>query len=185
MREFVTTVNASLGTLCLEKTPMKTCIDRINAILAGLKRVIKTFFGCYYPKGIEEVELLGEDDMGLNYRVYLPELGDVDVVSREISLDVDGEVSILRVSATDKSVDLPTLAEGVVVSLAVRDTDDAGNVSDWSEVYNFHTRDTIRPSRPGVVKVELLAEVSDPVPSAPEPEPPAPEPEVEPDPEDL
>ena len=120
--------------------------------------------------------------MGLNYRVYLSELGDVDVVSREISLDADGEISILRVSAADKFVDLPTLPEGVVISLAVRDTDDAGNVSDWSKVYNFHTRDTIRPSQPGAVRVELLAEVSDPVPKPePEPEPEPPTPETEPE----
>ena len=83
--------------------------------------------------------------MGLKYRVYLPEVGASDVVSREVSLSVDGEDSILQVSADNPFVDLPVLLEGVVVSLAVRDTDDAGNVSDWSEVYTFYTRDTIRP----------------------------------------
>ncbi len=157
----------------------------IKTILAMVKRFIyKTFFGCY--KKEIKIYLIGENLMGLKYRVYLPELGASDVVSREVSLSVDGEDSILRVSADNPFVDLPVLAEGVVVSLAVRDTDDAGNVSDWSEVYTFHTRDTIRPRRPGSVKVELLDEVADPTPPAPEPEPePEPEPAVEPSPEDL
>lgn len=152
---------------------------RINALLAMVKRFIyKTLLGCYPPKGIIKAELLQEINMGLKYRVYLPELGDVDVVYRELGLSVNGEVSILRVSADAPFVDLPVLPEGVVITITVRDTDDAGNVS-WSEPYTFHTRDTIRPRRPGAVKIELLDEVADPV--SPEPEPPTPDPDPEPE----
>jgi hypothetical protein len=129
------------GTLYEGKYPLATAL---NAIIAMVKRFIyKTFFGCY--KKEIKIYLIGENLMGLKYRVYLPELGASDVVSREVSLSVDGEDSILQVSADNPFVDLPVLLEGVVVSLAVRDTDDAGNVSDWSEVYTFYTRDTIRP----------------------------------------
>lgn len=171
MREFVTGINASLGTLCLEKTPMKTWIDCINAILAGLKRVIKTFFGCYLPKGVTKIQLIGEKNMGLLYRAFLPEAVDSDVVSREVGVSVDGVSSILRVPVESKFVDLPAIAEGASVAVVLRDTDDAGNVSEWSEEVSFIARDTIPPNKPGAPSLKLLGEVSDPVSPEPEPEP--------------
>ena len=147
-------------------------------ILAKIKRFIRTFFFCYSRKRIR-VYLIKERDMGLVYRVYLGELGASDVVSREVSYSVDGVTSVIVIPANAESVDLPPINEGVVVEIAVRDTDDAGNVSDWSVPYIFSTRDTIRPRMPGAVKLELLDEVPSP---APEPDPP---PQPTPDPEPL
>lgn len=120
--------------------------------------------------------------MGLVYRVYLGELGASDVVSREVSYSVDGTTSVIVVPASAESVDLPPINEGVVVEIAVRDTDDAGNVSDWSVPYIFSTRDTIRPRMPGAVRLELLDEVPSPDP-LPQPTPdPLPQPTPDPEP---
>lgn len=112
---------------------MRTWKERINAILASVERFIKTFFGCYYQNGITRVELMGDTNMGLKYRAFFPPVGTPDVVYRELRVVVDGAESILRVSADKTSADLPVVGEGVRVGLAVRDTDDAGNTSEWSE----------------------------------------------------
>ena len=71
--------------------------------------------------------------MGLKYRAFFPPVGAPDVVYRELRVVVDGVESILRVSADKNSAELPVVGEGVRVGLAVRDTDDAGNTSEWSE----------------------------------------------------
>lgn len=116
--------------------------------------------------------------MGLLYRAFLPEVVDGDVVSREVGLSVDGVLSILRVPPTDKFVDLPAITEGATVAVKLRDTDDAENVSEWSEEVIFTAKDTIPPNKPGAPSMKLLGEVADSIPPPVEPEPePTPEPE--------
>lgn len=154
----------------------------IRRILARIRRfILKTFFSCYSPKGIKSVFLIGECEMGLLYRAFLPEVVDGDVVSREVGLSVDGVLSILRVPLIDKFVDLPAITEGATVAVKLRDTDDAGNVSEWSEEVIFTAKDTIPPNKPGAPSMKLLGEVADSIPPPVEPEPElTPEPEPEP-----
>lgn len=99
--------------------------------------------------------------MGLIYQVGLSEVLSPDVVYRELEVHVNGVATIYKVGVDDKTFVLPPMNEGVVVSVLVRDVDDAGNVGDWSEPYNFDTKDTIRPKTPGAVTVALLEEVAD------------------------
>lgn len=114
--------------------------------------------------------------MGLVYRVVLGELGASDVVTREVHVAVDDVETVYNVAASVGFIDLPAIAENQRVLIKVRDTDDAGNVGDWSLPYKFDTKDTIRPGMPGAVSVQLLEEVADQAPSPA----PAPEPEVTP-----
>jgi len=99
--------------------------------------------------------------MGLIYQVGLSEVLSPDVVYRELEVHVNGVATIYKVGVNDKTFVLPPMNEGVVVSVLVRDIDDAGNVGDWSEPYNFDTKDTIKPKTPGAVTVALLEEVAD------------------------
>lgn len=127
--------------------------------------------------------------MGLVYRCMLPELGGSDVVSRELKLVVDGEVQFLPVDISSRIFDLPPVREGASVTLSVRDTDDAGNISEWSDESSFTARDYFPPKKPGCVNVKLIAEVEDVKPEpvyVPEPEPlyvPEPEPVIAPEPD--
>lgn len=125
--------------------------------------------------------------MGLIYEVVLPETVSPDVASRELQVYVNGVSSSYTVGPNDKTFVLPPMAEGVTVSVVLRDVDDAGNVSDWSEPYNFDTKDTIKPKMPGTVVVNLLEEVTDPAPvvEAPAVETPVDEVHVEPTSEDT
>jgi len=104
--------------------------------------------------------------MGLIYEVVASH--DHDVVVREIEVHVNGEISTYTTGVKENYV-LPPMDEGVNVTIKIRDQDDAGNWSDWSEPYTFDTKDTIKPKMPGAVAVNLIEEVGDAEPS-PEPE---------------
>lgn len=121
--------------------------------------------------------------MGLIYNAFLPEVVDVDVVKSVLKVSVDGVETLVDVEKGKTFVELAPVKDGALVGLSVQSVDDAGNVSDWSDVFEFTAVDTIIPVKPGMVSVKLIAEVADP---APEPEPtpePTPEPAPEPTPE--
>lgn len=130
--------------------------------------------------------------MRLVYRCMLPELGGPNVVSRELKLVADDEVQFLPVGISSRIFDLPPVKEGASVTLSVRDTDDEGNVSEWSDESSFTARGYFPPKKPGCVNVKLIGEVEDVKPEpdfvyVPDPKPfYVPEPEVvigpEPDP---
>jgi len=120
--------------------------------------------------------------MGLVYRVFLPELGASDVVSRELKVNVNEDVKIGGIGIDVPYVDLPPVKEGDLVKVSIRDMDESNNYSEWSEETSFIARDVIPPRSPLAPAVKLVAEVDDPV----EPEPdPTPVPEPEPTPEVL
>jgi hypothetical protein len=151
-------------------------------IIARIKRYIRTLLGCYYIK--LKAVLIEESNMGLLYRVFLPEATAPDVVVRELEVSLDGVSSVLQLSPGDPFVDLQPISDGVVVSVRARDTDDAGNVSDWGEALTFTARDTIVPTPPGAPATKLLGEVEDSIP-APDPAPSIPAEDPEPPPEEL
>lgn len=104
--------------------------------------------------------LIRENVMGLIYEVVMPEVLSPDVVSRELEVHVAGEIFHYEVGASATTFVLPPMNEGVNVTILLRDKDDAGNFSDWSEPYSFDTKDTIKPKMPGAVAVNLIDEVA-------------------------
>lgn len=107
---------------------------------------------------------LGGDAMAdvLTYRVAAGPVVDHDVVTRELSVVVDGGepvVSEFSGSATD--LDLLTVPQGAEVVLSLVDIDDAGNRSD-AAVVSFVAADTIPPAAPGAFGVTLVAEAPAP-----------------------
>lgn len=121
--------------------------------------------------------------MGLIYRVFPTVPGASDVVSREIELKEDGVTTHITIDTASKYIDLPPVKRGSAVSVRLRDSDDSGNTSDWSDALAFTAVDTIIPPVPGFDGVKLVAQVEDPVePVHPPPVEPEPEPLVEPEP---
>ena len=124
--------------------------------------------------------------MALVYKVFLPTC-DPDAVSRVLKVEVDGNSSLVTIPPTLSSYELYPVKEGSSVSLSIRDTDNVGNKSEWSDVLSFTAINTIIPSTPGKVSVKLTGKVADvvePPPPAPEPEPVLEEPPIEETPED-
>lgn len=102
----------------------------------------------------------------LTYAVSAAPVADGDVVSRELSVVINGleqpVVSFPGYAVDLGTVDVPQDSE---VVLRLVDVDDVGNRSEPAEV-TFTAADTIPPSAPGVLGVSLVAErtVSDVVP---------------------
>lgn len=114
--------------------------------------------------------------MGLVYRLFLPSAVDSDVVNRKISIKVNDSKLELEISPTLGSYDLPPVADNSVVEISIKDIDDAGNESGWSDPLKFTALDTIVPGTPQGLGVKLVAEVADKAPEPPAPpveEPPA------------
>lgn len=123
--------------------------------------------------------LIGEDEMGLIYKVFLPATVDSDVIKRTLKVVVNGKESLVELPGDCKDTLLDPIVEGSNVALSLMDTDDAGNDSGWSEALVFSAVDTIVPSTPGMLSVKVTAEVADSAPSPePEPAPVTPEPPV-------
>ena len=109
------------------------------------------------------VHILGENKMGLVYVAYMPPVEDADLVKRELGVTVDGVTTVMDVELGVESVELDPVADNALVSLVLRGVDDAGNVGDWSDPYEFTAVDTIFPVKPGMVSVKLDREIADPV----------------------
>lgn len=111
------------------------------------------------PGGLRVVLLRGEIMANvLTYRVSVNAPVDGDVVSRELTVIVNGVASIVVLAAgnaTDLgSVDVPQDSR-VVLSLV--DVDDAGNKSEPATV-EFTALDTLAPAQPGGFNVTLVSE---------------------------
>ena len=106
--------------------------------------------------------------MGLVYRLFLPGAVDSDVVNRKISIKVNDSLSVLDISPTLGNYDLPPVADNSVVEISIKDIDDAGNESGWSDPLKFTALDTIVPGTPQGLAVKLVAEVADKAPEPPE-----------------
>lgn len=98
----------------------------------------------------------------LTYNVSVGPVVDADVVSRELSVYVDGEETAreTRVYPADAiglgSVSVP---QNAAVVLKLVDIDDAGNRSEPA-VLEFTATDTIAPSAPGDLGVTLVNETT-------------------------
>jgi hypothetical protein len=131
------------------------------------------------PIGLRVFQIRSNSTMAdlLTYRVSVGPVVDADVVTRELSVYVDGadvprEVREYAPTVTDLG-DV-VVAQGSSVELRVVDIDDAGNRSEPA-VLTFVAEDTLPPAQPGALGVTLVSETR--VPDAVV----TPEPEVTPD----
>ena len=111
------------------------------------------------PQGLRVVLLRGETMANvLTYRVSVNAPVDGDVVSRELTVTVNGVESTVVTTAgaaTDLgSVDVP---QDALVVLSLVDVDDAGNKSPPATV-EFTAVDTLAPAQPGGFNVALVGE---------------------------
>lgn len=91
----------------------------------------------------------------LIYKLTLPPPAAPDVRVRELEKTIDGVVQPLEVVTDGQEIGF---ADGAFVSLRIRDTDDAGNVSEFSPPLDIVATDTIAPGRPDAPSLELLRE---------------------------
>jgi hypothetical protein len=111
------------------------------------------------PVGLKAVLLRGETMANvLTYRVSVNAPVDGDVVSRVLTVTVNGVESTVVTAAGDAtdlgSVDVP---QDSLVVLSLVDVDDAGNKSEPATV-EFTAVDTLAPAQPGGFNVTLVSE---------------------------
>lgn len=153
---------------------------KITNILRSLIRFFKKLLGTVYSKEVS-IKLVKETDMGLIYEVQLPIVVSSDVVKRVLKVVVDGEETLKTLEKSDTVNRLAAVKEGASVSISLKDVDDAGNESGWSDTLSFIAKDTLPPVTPGKVGAKLVLEVDDVIAEpAPAPAPPVVEPEPEP-----
>ncbi len=122
------------------------------------------FFNNYLKKKLPKPGLVGlsvlsqgEDGM-LKFVLTLPEKGASDVVSRELTVSVDGGEPVVFTLAGDvvESQEFEA-ADGAAVTGTLVDVDDAGNKSEARE-FTLVLVDTIAPPQPGEVGVKVVSE---------------------------
>lgn len=120
------------------------------------------------PRALEVFQIRSNINMAdkLTYRVTAGAPVDGDVVSRVVTVTVNGE-SHGSVSYAGASTDLGviTVPQDSNVEVSLVDIDDAGNASDPAS-YSFVAVDSIPPATPGALGVTLVGEttVSDVLP---------------------
>ncbi len=114
------------------------------------------------------VRLIREEGPMLFYKVNLPPPVDADVVTRELSVFVNGVTDPTMVVEVTDATEL-SFNQGDNVSLVLTDVDDAGNRSAPSAALSFVATDSLAPQQPGDMTVELVREDSDTVPPEPTP----------------
>jgi hypothetical protein len=124
------------------------------------------------PRPVGFVPLRQEfDSMSAGFRSFIvgrPKLdapGDPDVVKRELRFVIgDGEPQILDVTAGVPEIRIPTGSE---FTLQLRDTDEAGNASEWSDAVPLVARDTFGPHKAGAVGFDALRQEFEEEPAPP------------------
>lgn len=94
----------------------------------------------------------------LTYSVTAGPVSDADVVTRTVTITVNGEALGSKDYPADTlTFDPLTVAQDDSVVMTLVDTDDAGNPS-APAVVEFVAADTIPPSQPGLFSVQLVSE---------------------------
>jgi hypothetical protein len=125
-----------------------------EAAIRWLARAIAPHIPPRRPREVG-VQLLREDGTMLIYKPILPASTAPDVTVRTLSvvMGADEPYSVEVDDTTELAV-----VEGAIVTLVLRDTDDAGTVSDPSPAFTFTAADTIAPPAPGELGVTLIRE---------------------------
>ena len=107
------------------------------------------------------------------YDLGLPHVGAPDVKTRELSITVAGQTSVLMFDASTRAHTLSGVPESAIVSIALVDIDDAGNRSLPSPALVFTAVDDVPPDQPAAVVVTdhhqifTPEPVNEPPPSSP------------------
>lgn len=91
----------------------------------------------------------------LTYKLTLPPATAPDVVKWELGTTVGTDAESVAETTDGSSIQFN---DGDQVSLRVRETDSAGNVSEWSDAFSFTAADTLPPSQPGAPSVTETAD---------------------------
>lgn len=110
-----------------------------------------------------KIEVTGESEMSLKFKVALPPITASDVVSGELSVKIDsGEPIVIATTKDQTEVEDGQLSgrDGATVELSYVLIDDAGNRSEPS-VFVGQLTDTIAPPKPGELALAVTEEVND------------------------
>lgn len=110
-----------------------------------------------------KIEVTGESEMSLKFKVALPPITASDVVGGELSVKIDaGEPIVIATTKDQTEVVDGQLSgrDGATVELSYVLVDDAGNRSDPS-VFVGQLTDTIAPPKPGELALAVTEEVAD------------------------
>lgn len=128
----------------------------LDDLLRALARLVRRYLPPKRP-GTPRAILLREDGNVLIYTLQLPPAGAPDVVTRELSVFVNGGETPRDVLPASDGMEL-SFHDNDIVTLVLVDIDDAGNRSEPSPALNFTAADTIAPPAPGELGVTLLRE---------------------------
>jgi hypothetical protein len=152
--------------MTLEVFILLMAIVCILVLLAGFDNTVSEIPA--KPRRLEVFQIRSSSNMAdnLTYRVTAGAPVDGDVVSRVVTVTVNGE-SQGSVSYVGSTIDLGviTVPQDSDVEVSLVDIDDAGNASDPAS-YSFVAVDSIAPATPGALGVTLVGEttVSDVLP---------------------
>jgi hypothetical protein len=135
-----------------------TFLGRLADFLLGeLAAALQPHWPPPQPKA-PSVTLLGEDNGMLRYQLVAPEPGAPDVISRELTITVNGTEDQVLEFAHPGDTPQFTVDDNAEVALTLIDTDDAGNRSTPSPTYTFTATDSVAPPAPGALGVQALGE---------------------------
>lgn len=106
--------------------------------------------------------IAGEDQMAdkILFRIVLPEPSAADVKTRELTVDIDGEVKHLLIDVEATEPWEFTGPQGAQVCVSLVDIDDAGNRSEPVSLTQQLT-DNFAPPAPGAIGFEIVDEIHD------------------------
>lgn len=129
-------------------------------LIYGLVYFFKNYLKKKLPRpGLVGLSVLSQGESGmLKFVLTMPEKGASDVVSRELTVSVDGAEPVVFTLTGDvvESQEFEA-ADGAAVTGTLVDVDDAGNKSEARE-FTFVLVDTIAPPQPGEVGVKVVSE---------------------------
>ena len=109
------------------------------------------------------VIIAGEDQMAdkILFRVVLPAPSAADVVTRELTVDINGTVQVLTLAVEDSNPLEFSGDQGAQVSVSLVDIDDFGNRSAATSTMPQQLADNFAPPAPGDLGFELVGEILD------------------------
>jgi len=109
------------------------------------------------------VIIAGEDQMAdkIMFRVVLPAPSAADVVTRELTVDINGTVQVLTLAVEDTNPLEFSGDQGAQVSVSLVDIDDFGNRSEAASMMPQQLADNFAPPAPGDLGFELVGEIAD------------------------
>lgn len=128
----------------------------IDDLLRALARLVRRYLPPKRP-GMPRAILTREDGNVLIYTLQLPPAGAPDVVTRELSVYVNGGEAPRDVVPASDGMEL-SFYDDDAVRLVLVDVDDSGNRSEPSPALEFVATDTIAPPAPGELGVTLARE---------------------------